>query len=357
MEKIKSMQNNGNREIKASLNLLKKQADAFVSLKDILNVVNKQKTAVSDDLHDYVSMATYYWPNPNVRSGIPYIRKDGKTNPEVNKIRDLHNLTSLCKRVEVLSLAFYYFGDRKYADKANSLLRGWFIDTKTKMNPNFDHAQFIRGKNKGRIEGIVEARNFVNLLDGVLLLKSKNGITNADYLSIKNWFTSFLNWMENNNTGRMGDRLSNNIGTCYQLQKLTYSIFTGKNQLDRIVENGLKPLLDKQFDEKGGQEEELSRTKPIQYSIANLDYWGKIELILRNRNYSSDFIDKNIFDGLNYINNSSLKGENLDNSHAGKISRMNKKYEKINNNIKTQKTSTSNTLSLEDVISLLTIDQ
>jgi hypothetical protein len=44
-----------------------------------------QKTAVppSGDKHDYMSLAPYWWPNPATTHGLPYIRKDGETNPEV----------------------------------------------------------------------------------------------------------------------------------------------------------------------------------------------------------------------------------------------------------------------------------
>lgn len=43
--------------------------------------------------HNYISLATYYWPNPATKNNLPYILRDGYPNPEgdiydKNRLRD-----------------------------------------------------------------------------------------------------------------------------------------------------------------------------------------------------------------------------------------------------------------------------
>ena len=35
-----------------------------------------------------MSQAPYFWPDPTKPNGLPYIRRDGERNPELNKITD-----------------------------------------------------------------------------------------------------------------------------------------------------------------------------------------------------------------------------------------------------------------------------
>jgi len=33
--------------------------------------------------HDFFSQADYEWPNPNTANGLPYVNRDGESNPHV----------------------------------------------------------------------------------------------------------------------------------------------------------------------------------------------------------------------------------------------------------------------------------
>src|SRR5437588_2111836 len=56
------------------------------------SVTSKAATPPSGDKHDYMSQAPYFWPNPRTPNGLPYIRRDGERNPEINKITDHRTL-------------------------------------------------------------------------------------------------------------------------------------------------------------------------------------------------------------------------------------------------------------------------
>lgn len=46
--------------------------------------MDKTLVAASGNKHDYYSFPPYWWPNPDTQDGLPYIRKDGQTNPDAN---------------------------------------------------------------------------------------------------------------------------------------------------------------------------------------------------------------------------------------------------------------------------------
>lgn len=136
--------------------LIVKEADKMLT-KSITAVVDKKTTPPSGDKHDYLSQGRYWWPNPKTADGLPYIRKDGVVNPEIEDF-DRGALSAMTRSVAVLSLAYKLTSENKYAEKAVQNLRIWFMNKKTKMNPNMNYGQTIPGKyeGKGRGEGVLD---------------------------------------------------------------------------------------------------------------------------------------------------------------------------------------------------------
>src|SRR5690349_23640744 len=118
------------------------------------SVMQKSSTPPTGDKHDYMSLAPYFWPNPNTPDHLPYVRRDGERNPEIKQIADHENMSKMCSAARALALGYYFTGSQEYAARAALLLRTWFLDPKTKMNPNLEFAQAIRGINTGRGIGI-----------------------------------------------------------------------------------------------------------------------------------------------------------------------------------------------------------
>ena len=131
---------------------LQAEADKLLDVQP-LSVMMKEKVPASGNKHDYMSQARYYWPDPTKPDGLPYVSRDGESNPELNKL-DRNRLGATASRVTTLALAWYFSGEEKYAQKATELIRVWFFDKDTRMNPNLEYAQMIPGHNggKGRCE-------------------------------------------------------------------------------------------------------------------------------------------------------------------------------------------------------------
>jgi len=85
--------------------------------------------------HDFYSNGDYWWPDPNNPDGLPYIRRDGQSNPG-NFSSHRMALRNMRDAVAALAAAYAIDGQEKYAEKAVALLRVFFLDEATRMNPS-----------------------------------------------------------------------------------------------------------------------------------------------------------------------------------------------------------------------------
>ncbi len=268
---IKTLQKNRSRvyskdaEIMPAYKQLLKDADKALQFGPV-SVMEKKHLPPSGDKHDYMSLAPYNWPDPAKADGLPYIRKDGQTNPEVKEYKDKEYMPKLCADVHTLALAYYFSGERKYADHAGELVRVWFLDTATRMNPNLNFAQAIKGVNTGRGAGLIDSRHFVKLIDAIGLLNGSNSWTQKDQLGMQQWFRDFLIWMQTSKNGIEEMKARNNHGAWYDAQRLSMALFTGdKEQAKKIVANAADRL-DNQMDANGKFPKEMERTISLHYT-------------------------------------------------------------------------------------------
>jgi hypothetical protein len=235
------------------------------------SVVNKDAAPPSGDKHDYLSLAPYWWPNPETPDGLPYVRRDGERNPAIYKIRNRLDLGEMADAVETLATAYYITGDEAFAAGAAKLLRTWFRDSATRMNPNLEYAQAVRGINLGRGEGLIESRAFARVLDAVGLLAGSPAWTADDQRGMATWFTDFVQWMRESPNGRDEASAKNNHGTYYDVQLASYAFFLRNDELAREVLQAVgKNRIAVQIEPDGRQPLELARTKAWSYSTGNL---------------------------------------------------------------------------------------
>lgn len=247
-------------------------ADKELSV-EILTVMDKEATPPSGDKHDYISAGRYWWPDPKNPSG-PYMRRDGVVNKEIDKF-DREKLSVLAKSVKNLSIAYYLSANEKYALKAIQNLRIWFLNSATKMNPNMNFGQTISGRNdgKGRGEGIIDTYSFVEMLDGVELLKTSKYYSPQVAIGLTNWFSEYLNWMLSTEIGNEEYTAKNNHGTAFDVQATRYALFVGKEDIARkFIDEFSELRLFKQIEPDGSQPLELARTTALGYSTFNLTH-------------------------------------------------------------------------------------
>jgi hypothetical protein len=261
-------------------------ADAWAALKadaakaltvERFSVVDKGVTPPSGDKHDYMSQAPYFWPDPSKPGGVPYMRKDGERNPEINSITDHRAIDGLVASTGTLALAYYFGGDERYATKAAALVRAYFLEPATRMNPNLEYAQFIPGVNTGRGIGLIETRAFTRVVDAIGLIEGSRAWTPEDDRGVKQWFAEFLRWMQESQHGKDESAAKNNHGTFYDVQIVSYALFLDRQPLAReVLERAKQKRIAAQIEPDGTMPLELARTNAWSYSAMNLD--GLIEL-------------------------------------------------------------------------------
>jgi len=250
----------------AAYKQLLKDADKALNLKP-MSVMEKTNKPPSGDKHDYMSLAPYFWPDPSKPNGLPYLRKDGETNPEVKDYKDKEYLPKLCEAVNTLALAYYFSGNNKYADHAAQLIRVWFLNKDTRMNPNLNYAQAMKGLNDGRGAGLIDTRHLIKVVEGIGFLNSSKSWSAADQRGMVQWFTDFLNWMQTSKNGMDEMNAKNNHGVWYDAQRLSFSLFTGQKDVAKKIVLHVQIRLDKQMDDNGNFPAELERTNSLHYTV------------------------------------------------------------------------------------------
>lgn len=248
-------------------------ADAGKELKrKPVSVMDKPKAPASGDKHDYSSIAPYFWPDPAKPDGLPYVRKDGQRNPESgNEHSDSPRLGRTASAVHTLALAYYLSGKEAYAAHAARLLRVWFLDPTTRMNPNFNHAQAIPGVNTGRGIGMIESRSFTSVCDAAGLLAGSTNWSAKDQAGLTQWMREFLHWAQTSKNGRDEQAAKNNHGSFYDEQIAHFALFTGQTNLAReIIEAAKERRIATQIKPDGSQPLELAREDSFGYSRFNL---------------------------------------------------------------------------------------
>jgi hypothetical protein len=258
-------------QLAAALAALRRSADSALTAGP-WSVMDK-KTTVSKNKHDYYSLATYFWPNPNTADHCPYVRRDGQPGPDVLTTGDLMALQNSWRAIPDLVLAWFYTGDARYAARAELDIRTWFLNSATRMNPNMNFGQVVPCTTAGRKEGIIEtSEQITQVIDALAVLDSgAPGWTGADRSGMVSWLTQFLTWSRTSSLGKAESKATNNHGTFKDLQDAVIARYVGQTGLaTSLIKTVRTNRIAKQIASDGSQPGELSRTRPWHYSNFNL---------------------------------------------------------------------------------------
>jgi Alginate lyase len=225
--------------------------------------------------NDYVSEGPYWWPNPKNPSG-PYIRKDGERNPDRFE-GNRNDLGKMCEAVLALGMGAFFLGKPGCVDHANQVLSVWFVDAKTRMNPNLQHGQMVRGISTGRGTGIIDTVSLIHAAQGVVLLESAGGLDAGIAQGMRRWFAGYLKWMNGSKYGLDEKSSGNNHATWWTAQAAAYAAFTGDAAAQRMCWDHYRNyLVPTEIKPDGSCPKEEERTDSLSYSSMNLDAFATV---------------------------------------------------------------------------------
>jgi hypothetical protein len=276
LEKARAMVQKKEPSIQPVLDALTKQADAALQ-KGPYTVMSKKYTPPSGDKHDYLSIGPYLWPVVSTSGVTTWAHKDGQANPGNRMGTDADAWGNFRNDVETLTLAWYLTGEDKYAQHAAKLIHTWYLDPKTKVNPNALYSQWLPGKATGTPVGTIDISPIGGLCNWLKIMESWQGWKayypdgTAGYKrEIENWMNQYLQWLTQSASGKKASELKNNIGSWYDAQAASVALFVGNTNIAKqMVERG-KEKIASQINPDGSQPLELKRTKAFSYSLYNL---------------------------------------------------------------------------------------
>jgi len=257
------------------------EADS-VLVKRPLSVTEKTEIPPNGTKHDYFALADYEWPNPNTPDGLPYVSRDGHINPETLLIKDKSYIEEMVNRVMILAIAGYFTDNPKYNLKAEELLRVWFLDNDTYMEPSIKYGDFERGHGRLNPSGIMGAHHLPYLVDAIGMLELSPKWNNSVREGLELWFSKYLDWLLNSDLGKLEGQRKNNHGTYYAAQISAIAFFLNKPDLTKqLLKSTMQDLSNARLEDvsrlisvkinpDGTQPFEIRRANSLHYHIWNL---------------------------------------------------------------------------------------
>lgn len=260
-------------------NILKQAAWALQQKPETVTAAKCERSA--GGLHDFYSEGDYWWPDPR-NADSPYIQKDGQTNPD-NFVAHRLSMIRFSRVMGALAAAYLVKKDKTYLQQALKHVKAWFINNDSRMNPNLQYAQAIKGRATGRGIGIIDTIHFLEVVQAIRIMEQAGAIPTADLKAVKQWFTEYLHWMTTHPYGIAEREATNNHGTCWVMQVAAFArLLDDQDKMDYCIRRYKEVLLPNQMAPDGSYPRELARTKPYGYMLFNLDAMAAICQILSN---------------------------------------------------------------------------
>lgn len=226
-------------------------------------VIFKPAPPPGGDQHDYWSLSPYWWPNPDSRTGLPYVRRDGKRNPAADSdTYDRARMRRMSSEALTLALAWYLTENEEYAGKATALIWSWCCDSVTRTTPHMEFARAIPGISHGTHAGIIETRDLIKVVEAAQLLEPSRSWSKVVSKKVKKWFGDYVLWLQKSPLGRQEAMAADTHGTWFDAQLAVYTLYIGKKNLARSIIGSLTPRrIAMQIEHNGAIPLELARKR------------------------------------------------------------------------------------------------
>lgn len=213
--------------------------------------------------NDYYSQAPYWWLDAQGR----YVRRDGQVYPSRFTCH-VQDMNAMAEAALTLAQAGFYLDKPVYSLRAGALLRVWFLDRETRMNPSLAYGQGVPGVCTGRFFGIIDTAVLLKAVHAAAYLKEQEALV----VGLREWFAAYLDWLVNSDFGRQAKAYHNNHAAWWHVQAAAYAAFTGAwGIFDACLANFLDNVLPRQLTAQGAFADEITRADALTYSLFNLE--------------------------------------------------------------------------------------
>lgn len=250
--------------------LLRKRAESALA-RESTNITMNTSIPPSGDKRDYFSLAPYYWSIKG-KSSSRWIARDGRRNPLADSAQfDAAGFSQMADDCRTLSLAYYFFGKKRYAEKVSRNIRSWFLSPTEGMRPSFDFAQMIPGDPHRRPGGIIEARHIVDVIDSIQLIRNSGAWSKVDDKKMKEWITIFQRWLITDSMAVRERKKEGNHGTWFDVLLTSVSLYIGDfSEAHRVLSEVSQLRINRQIRVDGSQPIEARRAISFNYYVFNL---------------------------------------------------------------------------------------
>ena len=223
----------------------------------------------SHDPHDFVGIAFRAWPNPDTPDGLPWIIRDGHHNP-ANDL-DWTFFDPMVADAELLSLAYYITRDERYAEHAGRLLRAWFIDPDTRMNPHMKYSNIVPGTGFRGVNLPIFMIGMYRICDAAGILEASPSWDQADADALAAYFRTLLSWLETDPDAVADGEVQQNHSTYYRAGRMAmYRYLKDTARARQAFDDYVDRFLPLQFASDGTQPLEMERANNFTYHINGL---------------------------------------------------------------------------------------
>ncbi|KAF5312756.1 hypothetical protein D9619_003003 [Psilocybe cf. subviscida] len=207
-----------------------------------------------------------------------YSQKDGQVDPDVRTLNGPDAINNVAQAVIYNAVAYGIKRTPTYARAIANMLQAFFVAPATRMNPNLNYGQVVRGPGpdgvSGTFTGILDLRGLVKIVNGICILKASGNTDWSPALdkSMSEWMTTYSQWLADSSIGKVTASRPNNHATFYVSQVVAAKYLAGDYDgaiidlkkffngafLDQIAHSGEQPF-------------EAVRTRPYHYRNFNLE--------------------------------------------------------------------------------------
>lgn len=238
-------------------------------------ITDKTERPPSGNPQDYLSISRYV----HIVDGTP-VHIDGKSNPAAiigspeSRRYDRTALYECLRGISVLTAAGELEGRNDCLARAAAILRHWFVDPSTRMNPHGRFAQLDpRRADQSSIAGLIDFRDLWMLPTLCRHLLAAGALSQGDYDATRQWAADLLKFLNQSPQGKATALAPNNIGTWTHLLRTSLALFTGDRMQVVFLLSRASVRFVAQHGVLGTQRAELARTRPLHYSLFNMTAW------------------------------------------------------------------------------------